>query len=258
MERQKLFREVALSLAVAGLLSFASPAAALDDATLQQKLEARLKKAQLDRDANVRVSVKDGRATLAGIATTLEARRDALKAARKETGEIDDRIELRVEPRPDRAVLEGAADAILRYPRYTVFDSVGVAVRDGVVTLQGSVREPYRKDEIEDRVAEVKGVREIRNEIEVQPLSISDDRLRAELLRGIYGSELFDRFAYWADPPVRIIVANGHVTLTGYVNSPVERQVVGSIARETLAFGVDNQVQLESERDAGQAKVAGS
>lgn len=50
------------------------------------------------------------------------------------------------------------------------------------------------------------------------------------------------------DPPVRIVVANGRITLLGYVNSPVERQMVGAIARSTLAFGVDNQLRLESER----------
>ena len=49
-------------------------------------------------------------------------------------------------------------------------------------------------------------------------------------------------------PPVRIIVSNGRITLAGYVNSEVERQMLGHIARGTLAFGVDNQLKLESER----------
>jgi hypothetical protein len=34
----------------------------------------------------------------------------------------------------------------------------------------------------------------------------------------------------------------------------VERQALGSIARETLAFGVDNRVQLESERRGAEGK----
>jgi hypothetical protein len=37
------------------------------------------------------------------------------------------------------------------------------------------------------------------------------------------------------------------VTLTGIVNSRVEQGVLGSIARGTLSFKVDNQVQVESE-----------
>jgi osmotically-inducible protein OsmY len=46
---------------------------------------------------------------------------------------------------------------------------------------------------------------------------------------------------------VRIIVDGGRVTLTGYVNSEVERFLVGQVARDTLAFAVDNQVKLDRE-----------
>jgi hypothetical protein len=37
------------------------------------------------------------------------------------------------------------------------------------------------------------------------------------------------------------------VTLTGVVATSLEQQKLGHIARATLALGVDNQVQLESE-----------
>jgi hyperosmotically inducible periplasmic protein len=152
-----------------------------------------------------------------------------------------------VAPASDQELVDAVASAILRYPYYGVFDSVGARAENGVVTLTGSVNQPWRKDDIERRVAKVDGVKEVRNQIRVQPLSFNDDRLRAELYRRIYGNGLFARYATFADPPIRIIVENGHVTLTGYVNSEVERAVLGSIARSTLSFGVDNQVQLESE-----------
>ena len=48
---------------------------------------------------------------------------------------------------------------------------------------------------------------------------------------------------------------DGRVTLTGYVGSAVEQQLLGHIARGTLAFAVDNQVKLESERDEEQKKA---
>ena len=69
-------------------------------------------------------------------------------------------------------------------------------------------------------------------------------------MRGIYGDEQFLPYATWAHPPIRIIVDGGRVTLTGFVGSAVEQQLVGYIARGTLAFAVDNQVKLESERSA--------
>src|SRR5262245_6022737 len=78
--------------------------------------------------------------------------------------------------RPDAAVERDAENAVLRYVHYGVFDAVGVQVQDGQVTLVGSVNQPYRKDDIERRVARVAGVREVVNEIEVQPLSFNDDR----------------------------------------------------------------------------------
>jgi osmotically-inducible protein OsmY len=47
------------------------------------------------------------------------------------------------------------------------------------------------------------------------------------------------------DPPVHVIVNNGHVTLVGYVRWPAERIKAESIAR--TAFGVlalENKVQV--------------
>jgi osmotically-inducible protein OsmY len=150
-------------------------------------------------------------------------------------------------PRTDSEIGKDVVDRILRYPWYTVFDSVEAGVQDGVVLLRGSVNQPYRKSDIEKRVASIPGVRGVTSEIRVQGLSGFDDRLRRELVRRIYGDERFASYASWAHPPIRIVVDRGRVTLTGLVNSPVERQLLGHIARGTLAFAVDNQVKLESE-----------
>jgi osmotically-inducible protein OsmY len=81
----------------------------------------------------------------------------------------------------------------------------------------------------------------------VQPVSGFDDRLRYQLYRRIYGNGLFQRYATFVNPPIRIIVDHGNITLNGVVNSRVERQALESIARGVLAFKVDNQVQVESD-----------
>jgi metal-sulfur cluster biosynthetic enzyme len=150
-------------------------------------------------------------------------------------------------PVADADIQSDVVDAVLGYVHYGVFDSVGVAVEDGVVTLTGSVLQPWHKSDIQKRVARLEGVREVKNQIRVQPVSTFDDRLRVQLYRQIYGASLFQRYASFANPPIRIIVENGNITLTGLVNSQVEKAVLGSIARGTLAFRVDNQVQIESE-----------
>jgi len=196
-------------------LLFITPALA-DDAAVRERIEARLAKAGLLERGNVEVEVKGGAAVLSGFTDTVDAQRAAEKAARKETKTVENRV--RVAPaqkKTDEEVQKAVADAILGYVHYGVFDSVGVGVDDGVVTLVGSVYQPWRRDELEGRVARLVGVREIKNELRVQPTSIFDERLRAQLYRRIYGNGLFERYASFANPPIRIVVENGRVTLTG-------------------------------------------
>ena len=154
----------------------------------------------------------------------------------------------------DADIQSDVVDAVLGYVHYGVFDSVGVGVEDGVVTLTGSVLQPWHKDDLQKRVAKLEGVREVKNQIRVQPVSVFDDRLRVQLYRQIYGAGMFQRYASFANPPIHIMVENGNITLTGLVNSQVEKAVLGSIARGTLAFRVDNQVQIESELNKEPAK----
>ena len=155
----------------------------------------------------------------------------------------------------DADIQSDVVDAVLGYVHYGVFDSVGVGVENGVVTLTGSVLQPWHKDDLQKRVAKLEGVREVKNQIRVQPVSVFDDRLRVQLYRQIYGAGMFQRYASFANQPIHIVVENGNITLTGLVNSQVEKAVLGSIARSTLAFRVDNQVQIESEIGKEPAKT---
>jgi osmotically-inducible protein OsmY len=240
-----IFRSAGL-LALAGIALCAPPVLA-DDAAIQGRVESRLRKAGLDREPDVSALVKDGVVTLNGAVTTVAARNAAEKAAGKESKVVVNR--LRVVPeseRSDAEVRKDAEKAILRYVHYGVFDSVGLGVQDGIVTLAGSVYQPYRKNDIEARVAKVPGVREIRSDVKVQSSSLFDERLRRQIAYQVYGTDRFTNLNR-ANPPVRIIVDGGRVTLTGYVNSEVERFLVGQVARDTLAFAVDNQVKLDRE-----------
>ena len=240
-------------LAVAGLL-LGGPTTSADDAAVRQRIEERLEKARLDRGADIAVDVQAGRALLSGAVTTVAARRGAEKAALKETKAVENRLRVLPEARPDAEIREAVRQAILRHPRYSIFDSVDLGVEDGLVLLRGSVRHPHRRSEIEARVAEVRGIREIRNEIQVQSVSTFDDRLRYQLAYLIYGDLRFIQYAHRADPPIHIIVDRGHVTLTGYVASPVERAVIGHIARGVLAFGVDNRLEVDGQEHTEPAK----
>jgi osmotically-inducible protein OsmY len=235
------------ALALGGLLVASTAATASDDATLRVRIESRLVKAGLTTQGEIQVSVRDGRAELNGAVPTFDVLERAGKAARKETAQVENRLRVLPEPRSDAEIRKDVESAILRYPYYTVFDSIGLQVTDGVVVLEGSVRHPYRRNDIHERVARVAGIRGLHDRVGVQGVSFHDDRLRAQLLSGIYGGGLLSHYGT-LHPPVRILVDRGRVTLTGYVSSEVERALIGSIARGTLAFGVENRIQLESER----------
>ena len=235
-------------MAVAVSTLMAPPADAADaKGSLKSRVEERLSDAKLDQQGDIVVAERDGGVVLEGAVLTLDAQRRAEKLARKETKKVGNQLRVVAEPVADDALRHAVAEAILQYPRYEVFDSVDLAVSEGSVVLSGSVLQPHRKTDIEERVARVEGVKEIRNEVRVQPVSAFDDRLRAQLFRAIYGDQRFVQYRHWADPPIRIVVENGHVTLTGYVNSAVERTVLDHIARSSASFGVVNRVQVEGD-----------
>ena len=236
-----------------GTLSAVLVAAALpvlaEEAGLAQRIERRLDKAGITAQGDIRVSAQGDRAVLEGAVLTVRAQREAEKAARKETKSVENR--LRVVPeqeRSDAQLLKAVREQILRSPHYGVFDSVGANVEDGVLFLNGSVRRGYTSDDIVNRVAKVKGLRGLKEQIAVQGVSTFDDQLRRQLYVQIYG-ERFTHFANPANPPVRIVVDRGRVTLTGSVPSNVDRVMLGHIARDTMAFKVDNRLEIDSERD---------
>ena len=227
-----------------------------DDADVKRKVEERLAKAKVYSAADVRVTVDQGTVTLDGVASRMDAAYDAERAARKESKQVVNNLRVVTDvERKDSEIRKDVADRILSYAWYTVYDSIGAEVDNGFVRLQGSVNQPYRKTDIEQRIASIPGVKGLKSEIQVQGVSGFDDSLRRQLVRRIYGDERFVQYASWAHPPIRIIVDGGRVTLTGYVMSPVEQQLLGNIARGTLAFAVDNQVKLERDRTAEPKKT---
>src|ERR1700704_345808 len=90
-----------------------------------------------------------------------------------------------IDTRKDFQVLKDVATSVNRYSRFTVFDDVSASVKDGVVTLTGKVTMPYKRDDIAKRVAKVSGVRDVRDQITVLPVSQFDDELRYRIARSI-------------------------------------------------------------------------
>jgi hyperosmotically inducible protein len=136
---------------------------------------------------------------------------------------------------------------VLRYPNFTVFDSVHAVVDGGVVRLTGKVTMPYKRNDIGQRVERVAGVSTVINDIEVLPVSQFDDDLRIGIARAIYGNSNFWRYGSMVNPPIHIVVERGRVTLEGVVNSEVDRMLARSIASSFQAFSVTNNLRTDEE-----------
>ena len=145
----------------------------------------------------------------------------------------------------DLQLADEISASVRTYPQFTIFDDVNGHVDGGVVVLTGKVTMPYKKYDIERRVARLDGVREMRSEISVLPVSIFDDELRRRISRAIYGNPSFWNYAAMANPPIHVIVENGRVTLTGVVNSNVERALARSLATGFGEFAVHNELRTD-------------
>src|SRR5262249_41702480 len=97
--------------------------------------------------------------------------------------------------RKDFQVARDGATTVDRYTQFTIFDDVNAYVKDGVVTLRGRVTMPFKRDDIEKRVAKVDGVRSVKDAITVLPVSQFDDELRRRIARSIYGNSNFWNYA---------------------------------------------------------------
>jgi osmotically-inducible protein OsmY len=147
----------------------------------------------------------------------------------------------------DQKLGEQVVSEIRKYSRFTVFDDCSAYIKEGKVGLFGWVTEPYKKTEIEKRLYKIIGIQEFKNEIEVLPVSTSDQRLRDVLANRLYSDSLFSNFASMPIPPIHIIVSGSRVILTGVVGSQLEKQKAESIIRGTTGvLSVESRLRIGS------------
>jgi len=135
---------------------------------------------------------------------------------------------------------------LLMLPYLDVFDNLAFKVEGYKVTLLGQMTRPNLKSDAENAVKGIEGVEEVDNQIEVLPLSSTDDRLRLRLFRAIYGYGPLERYGMGVIKPIRIIVKNGHVTLEGVVDSEADKDAAGIRAKGVSGvLSVTNNLRVE-------------
>ncbi len=140
---------------------------------------------------------------------------------------------------------------LVTLPYYGVFDNLAYEVEGRTVKLYGQVVRPTTRTDAARRVAKIKGVDQVVNNIEVLPLSSFDDRIRAQAYRSIFNTSGLYRYALGANPSLHIVVNRGHVTLEGVVANRMDKQLAEFAARGLPGvFSVTNNLRAESEERA--------
>ncbi|HEY7839284.1 MAG TPA: BON domain-containing protein [Terriglobales bacterium] len=207
--------------------------------SLQQKLSAA-------KDlANVHPTVMDRVVTLDGTVPSYRAELEAIHEAKgidNVNGYIS-HLEVAGPTVSDSQLTREISDR-LTYDRIGMgqtFNALTVKVDHGKVTVGGSVRDYADRDSAIDIVADTKGVKGVVDQVKVAPLSPMDDQIRLQAAQRIYGNPSLSKYASDPAHPIRIIVANGRVTLAGVVISPLDKQLAGNAVRSLPGvFSVTN------------------
>jgi osmotically-inducible protein OsmY len=223
-------------------------AAAQDDNNLQAAvINKALNKPNLK---GVQATAHDGVITLTGSVNVFDLKVEADKRTHKIKGVRGVSNEIRVAGSdvPD-PVLQAKLVKAISYDRVgygtTPFNAISVQVQDGTVTLAGDAYGPVDAASAVALVSNTPGVKNVVNDVRVDPLSPMDDRSRMMLFRTIYGFPTLSKYAMDPAKPIRISVQNGNVTLYGVVDNQMDKNVAGIRANSVPGiFKVTNDLKV--------------
>lgn len=121
-------------------------------------------------------------------------------------------------------------------------NEIGVVVKDGVVTLTGTVDSYMKKWEAEDIALRVRGVRAVANELQVRLLP-SDERTDEDIARA---AKQALESSFEVPDTVTVTVENGYLTLRGEVEWQHQRKAAERKVRNLIGVkGVVNLIEVK-------------
>lgn len=240
-----------------GILSLSAASLAQSESPEASAAAERLNKKQFQ---NVKATVENGIATLTGTVDLYEYKADAEKRVRKAKGvnAVRNQIEVSGPSVPDQTLKEKLGEK-LAYDRVgygNTFNAIALGVDNGVVTLAGHARTDVDKDSAVALVSMYPGVKDVIDEIEVDPVSMMDDQSRMAVARAIYGYPSLNKYAIDPAKPIRISVQNGNVELYGVVDTKADKDTAYIRARGVSGiFSVKNYLQVAGKSDEGQTTL---
>lgn len=142
-----------------------------------------------------------------------------------------------VKTRPDSAIREDVTFELKWDPKITSPD-IGVAVKDGVVTLSGFVSSYLEKDQAEKAAKRVYGVRAVANDLQIKLSSVrADPDIAREAV-----AELGNHVLIPAEQ-IKVTVRNGWVTLEGTVDWQYQKTLAESAVKKLRGVvGITNDI----------------
>jgi osmotically-inducible protein OsmY len=227
-------------------------AAGPDDNTASGEAAGKLDKKQFK---NVKVTVENGVATLTGTVDLYENKADAQKRVLHAKGITAVRNEIQVDgPNVQDHDLQAKLSEKLAYDPDAygkLFDAITLNVSDGVVTLGGHAHDYVDRDSAVAIVSTTPGVKDVVDNVEVDPVSEMDNRIRLDVARAVYGFPSLNKYAINPVKPIRIAVQNGHVELYGMVDSQADKDVANIRANSVPGvFSVKNYLQVANQPES--------
>jgi len=131
-------------------------------------------------------------------------------------------------------------------------NEIGVIVKDGVVTLAGTVDSYFKKWAAEEAAHRVRGVKAVANDIEVRLPSFAE-RTDADIAAAVVRALEWDAFV--PVDKVDITVSKGWVTLQGEVDWPYQKEDAERVVRRLSGVrGVTNLITVKQRPTPSELK----
>lgn len=232
---------------VAAVLALPAALAQNSDSHLQSEVQ---KAISSSRYKGIQASAQGGVVTLTGTTDLVANKISADQRVRhvKGVGAIRDEVQVTGPEISDQQLqqklLQDITSQLWGYVPVQ-FQAISVQVHNGVAIIGGHAAGPIAASDALAVVENTKGVKDVVDNLQVDPVSPMDNRIREAEFRAIYGYPMFSQYLIDPNKPIRIQVENGHVTLYGQVASQAEKNTAGIRANSVSGvFSVTNDLQV--------------
>ncbi|MBS0421231.1 MAG: BON domain-containing protein [Proteobacteria bacterium] len=189
------------------------------DTDIKKDVEAELRWSPDVDETDIAVKVNDGEVTLSGFTDSYLSKYQAEIATRRIKGAAAVANDIAVKPlsgAPTDPQIARAAVQILKTELPTCWEQIKPVVKEGHVSLEGTVEWHYQRERAESAVRHLAGVVGVRNSIKIRP-SLAPDNIKHRI------EEAFRRLAQVDADHIVVDTSGSEVLLKGEVRSWSER-----------------------------------